>query len=279
VGIIEGGAKAAGARSQRFFLSKKKIMPCTGCGSCIKTGICVLASQTKDNKLADDYLELKAALDRTDALALVAPIYFAGPPSQLKALFDRLQPYWAKRYAMGGESKPKRPAQLFIVGGGDAFGHDPHGHEPLVGIARSALAVAGFSLEKIHNFVGFRTGAEKPVLPSQDNLSRALGEIAQLKRAVSQQEDFEQRARDAGGALARFIVWSKTATATATAGEPVTTTTGAAAVVVGATCGRQQASVAAAAVPAPATSAAAGTAPAPAQDTPAAPTPTEQPEA
>jgi multimeric flavodoxin WrbA len=164
IDIIESGAKNAGALSRRFFLSNKRIEPCLGCNSCSKTGVCLLASKTDGDKFIDDYLELKAALERADALAVVAPLYFAGPPAQLKALFDRLQPYWAKRYVLGVESQPKRPAQLFIVGGGDDFGHDPHGYEPLVGIAKSALAVAGFNLEKVHNFVGFRTGEDKPVL-------------------------------------------------------------------------------------------------------------------
>jgi multimeric flavodoxin WrbA len=211
VSIIEAGARQTGARSQRFFLSQKRIVPCTGCNACTKTGICVLASKTAGDKLIDDYLELKVALERVDALALVVPLFFAGPPAQLKALYDRLQPYWAQKYILGGTPPAKRPAQLFIVGGGDAYGHDPHGHEPLVGITKSALAVAGFSLEKVHNFVGFRYGKDKPMLPSETaSENKAFGELAQLKRAVAAQEDFEQRARDAGGALARFAVWAKT---------------------------------------------------------------------
>ncbi|MDR2109337.1 MAG: flavodoxin family protein [Coriobacteriales bacterium] len=210
VNIIESGARTAGARSQRFMLSKKHISPCTGCNACNKTGVCVLANRTAGDHLLDDYLELKAVMERVDALALVAPLFFAGPPAQLKALFDRMQPYWTQRYILGQPPRPKRPAQLFIVGGGDAYGHDPHGHEPLVGIARSALAVAGFSLEKVHNFVGFRAGSDRPVLPGEDASERpSMGELAQLKRAVAAQADFEQRARDAGGALARFVVWSR----------------------------------------------------------------------
>ena len=202
VALIEKGARKAGARSQFFFLSKKRIAPCLGCGSCSKTGDCVQASRTARHKLLDDYLEFHALLERADALVIVAPIYFAGPSSQLKALFDRLQPYWAKRYVLGETPRPKRPAQLFVVGeSGEA-----HGHAPLVGIARSALAVAGFNLEKVHSYVGFKAKEEIPILPPEDEReSLSLGMIAQLRRAVTVQENFEQRAVNAGGAYARYL--------------------------------------------------------------------------
>jgi multimeric flavodoxin WrbA len=201
-GIIETGARDAGALTQRFMLSSKHVKPCTGCGSCSKTGICVLASSTEGGKFIDDYLEFKAVLDRTDALALIAPLYFAGPPAQLKALLDRLQPYWASRYVLGEPPRTKRPAQLFIVGAGG----DAHGFDPLVGIVKSALAVAGFTVEKVHSFVGFKAPQDAPVMPSAEQRDAlALGELAVLRRAIAAQEDFVQRAHDAGGALARFV--------------------------------------------------------------------------
>ena len=202
ISLIEKGAKAAGASGQHFYLSKKRIAPCMGCGSCSKTGICVLASRISHNKLIDDYLELHALIERTEALVVVAPLYFSGPPAQLKALFDRLQPYWAKRYVLGEPPRPKRPAQLFVIGAGG----DAHGHAPLVGITKSALAVAGFNLEKVHSFVGFKAKEETPSMPSEEEREgMALGELAHLRRAIAAQANFEQRAQDAGGALARYL--------------------------------------------------------------------------
>ena len=201
--IIDHAARNAGAKTQRFLLSKKNILPCTGCEGCMETGICVLAKQTKNGKFVDDYLELKAALDRVDAVAVISPLYFAGPPAQLKALYDRFQPYWVKHYVLGEELRPKRPAQLFMLGGNS----DPHGHEPLAVISRSALSVAGFNLEKVNNFIGFLDPREVPVLPAEEDSEQyTAGQLAGIRKAIVRQKAFEQRARDAGGAFARSVL-------------------------------------------------------------------------
>jgi multimeric flavodoxin WrbA len=203
IGLLEQGAKKAGAKTQRFLLSKKHIYPCNGCGSCSTTGNCVLAAKTREGRFADDYLELKAVLERVDAVAIVAPLYFAGPPAQFKALLDRMQPYWAQRYLLGYPVREKRPVQLFVVGGGN----DEHGFAPLAGTTKSAMAVAGFNLEKVNNFVGFLAPKDVPAFPSADGLGQySHAQIAQLKRAIAQQEGMVQRAIDAGGAFARFVV-------------------------------------------------------------------------
>ncbi len=93
----------------------------------------------------DDMDDVYPLLDDADELIVVSPVYFAGVPSQLKALLDRFQPYfWTKTRAR------KRPATLHVVGEGG----DPHGFDPLVGSVRSACAVAGFRLERVLDWVG-----------------------------------------------------------------------------------------------------------------------------
>jgi hypothetical protein len=44
----------------------------------------------------------------------------------LKALYDRCQPYWARRYVLGEKPVgPKRPGALLVVrGGGDVLGQE-----------------------------------------------------------------------------------------------------------------------------------------------------------
>jgi multimeric flavodoxin WrbA len=208
IDFIEQGARHAGAKTQRFLLSKKHINPCVGCGGCNTTGACAFAGKTRDGHFTDDYLELKAVLERVDAIAIVAPLYFAGPPAQLKALYDRMQPYWVQRYLLGHGVAEKRPAQLFVVGGGG----DAHGHAPLVGSTKSAMAVAGFSLEKVNNFIGFSAPSDVPAFPRDDEVERYSNtQLAQLKRFAVRQKDLEQRAIDAGGAFARFVVKKKQA--------------------------------------------------------------------
>lgn len=203
VELLEQGARKSGATTQHFYLCEKHIDPCIGCGGCDKTGICVLASRTVDGHFADDYLELKAVLDRVDAVGIVAPLFFAGPTSQFKALMDRFQPYYVRRYLLGIQPPPKRPAQLYIVGSGG----DPHGYAPMVGIARSAFNVAGFTIEKVHDFVGFLTPQDNAALHAKlDTDAPATTELMRLRRAAAHQEEFEERAVSAGGAFARYIV-------------------------------------------------------------------------
>jgi multimeric flavodoxin WrbA len=208
IDFIEQGAQHTGAKTQRFLLSEKHIEPCIGCGGCNTTGVCAFVGKTRSGRPADDYLELKALLERVDAIAIVAPLYFAGPPAQLKALYDRMQPYWVQRYLLGHGVAEKRPAQLFVVGGGG----DTHGHTPLVGSTKSAMAVAGFSLEKVNNFIGFSAPSDVPAFPREDEAEGySHTQLAQLKRIADRQKDLEQRAIDAGGAFARFVVKKKQA--------------------------------------------------------------------
>ncbi|MDR0308949.1 MAG: flavodoxin family protein, partial [Coriobacteriales bacterium] len=154
VKILEQGARQAGALTQHFFLSEKSIKPCVGCGYCEKAGVCILAGKSKDGHFIDDYLELKAVLDRVDAVGIVCPLYFAGPPSQFKALLDRFQPYYSLKYCLNKSQQAKRPAQLYVIGNGGPG--ESHGYNPLVGVTRSAFNVAGFSLDKVHDFVGYK---------------------------------------------------------------------------------------------------------------------------
>jgi multimeric flavodoxin WrbA len=208
IDLIEQGARNAGAKTQRFLLSKKRLDPCVGCGGCSRTGNCALATRTRGGAFTDDYLELKAVLERVDALAIVAPLYFAGPPAQLKALYDRMQPYWAQRYLLGHGAPEKRPAQLFVVGGGG----DAHGHAPLVGSTKSSMAVAGFNLEKVNNFIGFAPPGDVPAFPrEEESVGYSHAQLAHLRRVIAQQEAFRQRALDSGGAFARLIVKTKQA--------------------------------------------------------------------
>ena len=96
--------------------------------------------------IKDDMQEVYEHLDSADELIVVSPIYFASAPSQLKALLDRLQPY----YWTGARMQAKHPALLHVVGEGG----DPHGFDPLIGTIRSALSVAGFSLDVVYDWVG-----------------------------------------------------------------------------------------------------------------------------
>ncbi len=204
------------AEIHEFFLAEKTINPCLACGICSQTGTCVFLSKPeayakvandKDRFKADDYPELIRLMEECDVLILVSPLYFAGPPAQLKALFDRCQPYWARRYVLKQEPLPKRRALLFFVGEGG----DPHGFDPLVITAKSALQVAGFTVDKVNNYVGFRSPHQAPHVPPDEIYDKmGEGQRYRLKKAIEAQADFEQRAVNAGRALTRQLINEKT---------------------------------------------------------------------
>ncbi|WP_165043868.1 flavodoxin family protein [Adlercreutzia sp. ZJ138] len=104
------------------------------------------ADSTPACVIGDDMQEVYPLIDAADELVVVSPVYFAGAPSQLKALLDRLQPYFWTNARKG----VKRPATLHVVGEGG----DPHGFDALITVVKSALAVAGFRLDTVLDWVG-----------------------------------------------------------------------------------------------------------------------------
>lgn len=159
------------------------VAPCNGCDGCAEPSDDVMARPEDDDTLAanelvlasdaghfqcvieDDMAEVRKHLDAADELIVVAPVYFAGAPAQMKALMDRLQPYYRSNLRHVG----KRPMVLHVVG----EGKDPHGFEPLIGTVRSAFACAGFELELVLDWVGkidadgviFEEADEYPIPP------------------------------------------------------------------------------------------------------------------
>lgn len=134
-------------------VSTLNVAGCTGCDACRGNiaKLVELGGEALDDDFApcaidDDMQEIYELIDAADEITVVSPVYFAGPPSQLKALLDRLQPY----YWTNARAEEKRPAVLHVVGEGG----DPHGFSALVSIVRSALAVAGFRLETVFDWVG-----------------------------------------------------------------------------------------------------------------------------
>lgn len=137
-------------------VSTLAIEPCQGCDACKALTARAASGGASDGETAeeacrrcvidDDMAEVYELIDAADELVVVSPVYFAGAPAQLKALLDRLQPYFWTDARHGR----KRPATLHVVGEGG----DPHGFEPLVGVVRSSLSCAGFALERVLDWVG-----------------------------------------------------------------------------------------------------------------------------
>ncbi len=117
---------------------------CVACDYCVSAGTCVFTD-------AMDWLI--PALGKADRVVLISPIYFAGVPSQLKAVLDRLQPLFHKRMALLKRKEPlpcKKPLHLLLVGEGG----DPHGFDPAITMVKSAFQLADFAIADVHAFIG-----------------------------------------------------------------------------------------------------------------------------
>lgn len=85
------GAAEAGASVLRFELNDLSIKPCQACGACYNTGKCIIR---------DDMDLLYEAFENMDNMVLASPVYFGGVTAQTKAMIDRSQPLWARKYIM-----------------------------------------------------------------------------------------------------------------------------------------------------------------------------------
>lgn len=133
----------AEADVQLFSVASLDVHGCIGCDECKDNFICIYH---------DDQLRLMSVLDAADAALVISPIYFAGVPSQFKALLDRFQPYFWKRqaYRKTHDTLPeKRPLYLALVGEGG----DPYGAEPAIPSVTSPFALANFKLARVHTFI------------------------------------------------------------------------------------------------------------------------------
>ncbi len=126
-------AREAGARTERIVAADLAIGPCRGCNACSKTGECIQR---------DAMTEVYRSIDAADGILVASPVFFAGVPAQLKALIDRLQPYWARRFVLGEPLLRRRPGGIVLVRGGG----DPYGAGCAEGTLRSAFAVLGIDV-------------------------------------------------------------------------------------------------------------------------------------
>ena len=132
----------AGGRAVKLVAAQADVRPCRGCNACSKTGSCVQR---------DAMDAINAQIDEADAVLVSTPVFFATVPAVLKIVFDRCQPYWARRHVLG-EPPParKRPGAILVVGGGG----DPFGTVCAVTAVKSVFAVLGVSAETVFECVG-----------------------------------------------------------------------------------------------------------------------------
>ena len=85
-------AKRLGARTETVEVDRENILPCKEYVVCEKKGFCPI----------DDYMKHRGytLLRRADVIVAASPIFFYNCTAQLKALIDRSQTLWARRYRL-----------------------------------------------------------------------------------------------------------------------------------------------------------------------------------
>jgi len=163
----------AGGRAVKLVASQADVRPCRGCNACSKTGSCIQR---------DAMDGVNAQIDEADAVLVATPVYFATVPAVLKIVFDRCQPYWARRHVLG-EPAPerKRPGAILVVGGGG----DPFGTACAVTAVKSVFAVLGVSAETVFECVGVDAASDISSRPEAFGRAEQIG-VQLVEQAAAQ---------------------------------------------------------------------------------------------
>lgn len=105
------GARAGGANVEEVVLRDLHISPCLEIYGCRRTGRCVTQ---------DDFQRVCDRLLKCRGIMLASPIFFYSVSAHTKALIDRCQSLWVKKYWIDGVSPKERRTLregLFIAAG------------------------------------------------------------------------------------------------------------------------------------------------------------------
>ncbi|MFC1981040.1 flavodoxin family protein [Chloroflexota bacterium] len=94
------GAQSQQAEVEKIVVDKLKIAPCREYYGCLKDGNCVIR---------DDMDEIYPKITDADIIIVASPMFFYGPSAQIKALIDRCQALWARKYVL--KQKPANSAR------------------------------------------------------------------------------------------------------------------------------------------------------------------------
>ena len=100
------GAVDRGAKVEKVLISEMEISPCKEIYACLEAGRCAIQ---------DDMQILYEKLLAADHLVFASPIFFYGVTAQAKAMVDRCQALWVKRYILGmGREDTRTRRGVFI---------------------------------------------------------------------------------------------------------------------------------------------------------------------
>ena len=105
-----------GHETQVIDAVKLKTTPCIGCGNCEKKGVCVF-----NDGFTSQFLP---AITKADIVVLASPVYFYGFPAVMKALIDRIQVMWSRKYRLKLDEFKGRDRKGILLAVGATHGKD-----------------------------------------------------------------------------------------------------------------------------------------------------------
>ena len=85
------GAASKGAEVKTVVLCDLKLSPCIHCDACLEKGVC---------KIKDDMQAIYQDFEQADVIVLASPIQFTGVTAHMKAMIDRFQSRWVRKYIL-----------------------------------------------------------------------------------------------------------------------------------------------------------------------------------
>jgi multimeric flavodoxin WrbA len=88
--FLEGSA-SQGAETKTLYARDLNIAGCKHCDACLAQGIC---------RIKDDMQMVYTEMEAADRIVIASPLQFMTVTSELKALIDRCQALWARKYVL-----------------------------------------------------------------------------------------------------------------------------------------------------------------------------------
>jgi multimeric flavodoxin WrbA len=107
-------AETRGARTRAIHVAERNIQPCREYLVCEKKGYCPI-----DDDMAGEIYRL---LREAEVVVLASPIFFYNMTAQLKALVDRCQTFWARKYRLKLSDPLKRMRRGYLLSVGATKG-------------------------------------------------------------------------------------------------------------------------------------------------------------
>ena len=102
------GAQSQGTETEKIRVTKLKLSPCLEDYGCLKDGNC---------SIRDDMTDIYTKLLEADGVIIASPIFFYGLTSQAKALIDRCQALWVRKYVLKQNMPASKRKGAFIAVG------------------------------------------------------------------------------------------------------------------------------------------------------------------